>query len=89
MPLPFLRPDWPHAFGPQALECQVNIWFKCLSRLKSSSLRSYVTPSAGICVAQLDVGLNLRVWAEVHSYKGSQPLDVFPLQKSPRVALFH
>lgn len=41
-----------------------------------------MTPSAGICVAQLDVGPNLRVWAEVHSFKRSQPLDVSPLQKS-------
>lgn len=56
----------------RALEYKVNIWFKCLSRLKSLFWKD-IWLTAGICVVQLDVGVNICVWAGIHSYPKSQP----------------
>lgn len=60
-----------------------------LEQIKKSLLKRYLTLTAGICVAQNDVGVNIRVWAGIRSYNKSQPLAVGLLQKSSRMDLFH
>lgn len=57
----------------------MSIWFKHLNRLKNPFLRRYLTQTAGIHVAQLDVGVDIRVWVGIHSYNWSQPLPPPPL----------
>lgn len=48
-------------------------WVQVLEQIKKSVFRGYLTLTAGICAARLDVGVNNCVWAGIYSYNRSQP----------------